>query len=234
MEDPNSDIQSGENGDTEKDESGEIEREVANECFPIDEGTLVSLGLEIAPSISVGGCTKVEEIGYSVLYLPDYLSQGTISNRNGSSACTPISIIAGYFVGNSPQLPLDNILLLFVGCMEVGNMLHEKQSLQYMNVHEALSLLPESMTTDIIEECGSIVNANTVVPLDFETPAYFVVISEGKSSVFLQRESEIYWLDSHSHLPHGASIYFIPLEGFDDFFRSKYDRCYVNIIVLSC
>jgi len=87
--------------------------------------------------------------------MPLMLSQSNINGRNGSTACTVISLLIGYtmlksaFTGD--EMP--ECLKYFVGCMEIGNLIHGSGGL--LTVPEALLVLPADINLSMTNEQNS-------------------------------------------------------------------------------
>ena len=205
------------------------------ERFDFDFDTIRSIGFETEPNLSTANCVKEDhQLGFTC-YLPNHLSQGVISNRNGSNACMVIALLAGYSMLKIAGNQLDDILHLFVGSMELGNVLYEENaSTELLNFTEGFDLLPESMHIHCVEESGCIIKENTTIPLHFDVPTFFLLVADEKSYSFLVKEDKVLFSDSHSHPPHGGCISVISLSNFDRFIRKNFENCYINIVVCAC
>eukprot|EP00111_Clytia_hemisphaerica_P015835 TCONS_00046776-protein len=208
-----------------------VEEEVVEEVIiglTATNDTLKELAQEVSANFDLSCCSEDVEGNFSRWYLPFELSQGAIGGRNGSSACTVISLLVGHFCGRSKDLMMDK-LLLFIGCMELGNTLHENQNLVNLNLYEGLSLLPESLNVELFEEAGNIITQNTSIPLEFSMDTFFVFIANEKSFSFFREGDDVYFFDSHANPPHGACVHVVPAEHFDTFIKGRFMNQYVNI-----
>ena len=213
----------------------EAEKTIEELELEIDGGTLRSVGFDIAPNFSTIDCIRECSQFFSIYYLPSNLSQGVISGRNGSNACMVISLLAGFAMLKMVGKELNEILCLFIGSMEVGNILYEeKESNELLNFSEGFALLPESIQIHCIEESGCIIREDISIPLNFDVPTFFLLIAEGKSYSFVVKDDHVIFSDSHANPPHGACISLILLPDFDEYIRKKFKDCYINIVVCAC
>ena len=90
--------------------------------------------------------------GVSCWRLPNTMSQGVYKGRNGSNACSLISLLIGHvFYKTKTRLPTqlvalpDHIITAVCGCMEIGNRVYDlcRHNLpsRYLSVQEASSVL---------------------------------------------------------------------------------------------
>lgn len=200
----------------------------------VDRNTVLSLARSIIPEFDISHCFREKAEFGEVFWFPSQLSQGVICGRNGSSACTVISCLAGYFA----QFCGDDFLtrfLTFIGTMEIGNILYEESgSTEFLSILEGLEIVQDVIQVECIEESGCVINKNIVIPLEFGISTYFVLVGNGKSYSFYKEKDVVYFMDSHANLPYGACIYVVPEESFDTMIRNKFNGCYVNLAVLSC
>ena len=180
--------------------------------------------------LTVGSLEPVfaEEVqpGVSCWRLPSEISQGLYKGRNGSNACSLISLLIGYaFCKNNTQIPSqqsalpENIITVICGCMELGNRVYDmcRHSLpsRYLSIQEAASVLdfwlncvvgntfpvrlqdPHEMSTT----CGQLSSAGNSQERSFS----FLIMNE-KTSFFLTAKNEVLYVDTHSHPPYGAIV----------------------------
>jgi len=181
--------------------------------------------------------------------LPKYYSQSYISGRNGSNACTTICLITGYSIiksnvlaGGCSHSSINKALEYFVGCLEVGNLLHEDNA--FLTAIEASALLPNELNLSIgIESNATIDHGPKSLYKQLKdlfqnkTDGFIIVIACGVSVCCLHIENRIYLFDSHSHGENGAVLWTTKLEYLGHMLEAAFDietneyiyLCYVNL-----
>ena len=159
-----------------------------------------------------------------------------IGNRNGSSACTIISLLVGYsgckraYTIEDISDMFDRVVPVFVGSMELGNILYEwNQCTGYLTPAEAIGLLPEPMGFAVKAEQSWLMSAGNLQKLYLFTEQYIiqqprnfaVYISRGETKcIFPVGSLHLALTDSHSHSPYGAEIKTAKTEYLDQLLRS--------------
>ena len=182
--------------------------------------------------------------GVETLMLPHGYSQGTLSRRNGSNACTVIALLAGYSVLKSKddetfnQNNMAYMLPILTGSMEIGNVIHDSNDPSlFCTVDEAIQILPGNMNLDIIEETNCSVTAESPDTNSLEQViadwicsgsdqmGFIIIIQGGKSYCFVSTNRHVALLDSHATPPYGARVVFATSEQYrfliDVFFSNQ-------------
>ena len=190
-------------GDEEQDADEEDEEETSDE-FEITHTMLKNVGDDLI-DFSAMDCICTSNDDYRAINLPPRFCQSGLNGRNGSSACTVISVIAGYYFTKFTfkfQKLMEDILPLYVGCIEIGNFVH--QTSQFLLVQEAITLLPLSMSASWEEN---------VFPCDLhlhimqlKKSQFMVVISGCYSVCVVKNDNSASLFDSHSRNGYGALI----------------------------
>ncbi|XP_078364800.1 uncharacterized protein LOC144649212 [Oculina patagonica] len=160
--------------------------------------------------------------------LPFFLSQSTIGGRQGSNACTVISLLmAKTYLTNKSLLQLNNDqplspswILAFMSCMMGGNQVYDRtmQSPSYLGVVEAIPLVrsslgrvnyEEELTVCFVQEPNS--REESVLSFHLSrrlnnTNAAFTIISGLTITFVSDADGNIILMDSHLHHPKGALI----------------------------
>lgn len=173
---------------------------------------------ELAPlcSVSLG-----EEV--CAWKLPQQMCQSLFNQRNGSNACSLISLLIAYVLEKKNiQIPEEGfippyLVKILCGCIELGNCIYDncRDSLpnRYLSIQEAFTLLP--FTSISVEEPLPVRledehHLSTIwgqLDLLTETSRNFVnIIIDEKTSLFVLIPPSVLYIDTHSHLPHGAVI----------------------------
>ena len=138
---------------------------------------------------------------------PTGYSQGGLNGRNGSSACSVISLIAGYYftrnVFNFETELFSDVLPLYLGCMEMGNFIHDASG--FLTVQEAIGRVP-SLSISAADERNLYFSDLLEFIGNIERSQFLLVIS-GCSTVCVTRNEENYTLfDSHQRNGRGSLI----------------------------
>ena len=173
-----------EGGDDDEDEIEEVTLEL-----------VLSTGNELADGKS---CTA----DGNNFFFPSDLCQARLNGRNGSSACTTISLLVGYFLPRVLTKGQTAILECFVGCIEFGNYIHGDQA--DTTVEESLKLknLPEMSVTNL----DNTFFTNLFERLSGFQSRFIVVTGNGKSMCCVPHDGYFVFFDSHSHGDYGALV----------------------------
>ena len=156
-------------------------------------------------------------------YFPPEISQSTFNGRNGSNACSMISILAAYFFARSRlEIPKGGVLSsefvkTFCGCIELGNRMYDlcRHGLpnRYLSIEEAAALLSfTDMSTagplpvrledehELSTVCGQLGTLS-------ENRTYFAsIVIDEKTSIFILSPPHVLYIDSHLHGIYGAVV----------------------------
>lgn len=206
-----------EEGDEESDDEGSIDNDEDSESgdedgYGFDYDTIRNTGLDIMGTVEEEDC----QTGENFIILPLHLCQSTLGGRNGSNACTVISVITGCFVNENDRISLKESLPVYIGCIEAGNSLHE--GLEFLLVDEAIQLLPFTVTVN--EERDCYVRDVESITLQLFQEAKSIILTTNNASVCLVKLSneKIFLFDSHRHNNMGALIAWTE-NGFNDIVR---------------
>lgn len=202
-------------GDDDGDDGGDGEDDGGDDDGEDDSGDgfdydiLRNVGLEIMGTVEEEDC----QTGENFIILPPHLCQSTLGGRNGSSACTVISLITGCFINQNDRISLKESLPAFIGCIEAGNSLHEGP--EFLLVDEAIQLLPFSATVNEERDCYK-KDLETIVLQLFQN-AKAIILNSNNSSVCLVKLSnqKVFLFDSHQHNNMGGLIAWTE-KGFND------------------
>ena len=167
---------------------------------------------------------------------PEEISQGCYNGRNGSSACSVISLIIGYVMskGNVPlppcslQQPLPDLLVKAIcGSIQLGNHLYDvcRESLpaRYLSIEEAASVLrpcvqisaddplPIRLTDEheLSTLCGQLAQSG-------ENNTASIIINE-RTSTFHLSQCYIVYIDTHKHISKGVLVVAAHRDALKDF-----------------
>ena len=185
--------------DSELESEDHVNEEDENLAQELDLPLLLSIGAELCP-------TNVY-INDNEVILPPQCSQSYINGRNGSNACTTISIIVGGYVLKSEMLEdglTRELCSLFVGCMEMGNIFHNDNG--FLACHESLALVP-SDECEMGEEYNCFPNDIAAYLSSLSLINQFVIITgRGETICCLSCSEKLFFFDSHTHGDKGGSI----------------------------
>ena len=230
-------VQANDTSDVTNDVEKDIESEVPNLFDECDEELVYLTGTELIDGLTLDSCFKQDNNGVTVVLLPDQFCQGSLSGRNGSSACTIINLLTGYCIITYRNFPNETpdkhnaILTMFIGCMEIGNIIQERNDTSVsMTVEEGIDQLPENIQLELLEETNSYLspeNKSLLVDVvkrfieHFDNHTFMIIIYKEKSYCILKN---VYLLafDSHANPPFGARIAFTNTDNYvsliNDFF----------------
>ena len=166
----------------------------------LDPHILKDIGENLMGSFGLRDCNT----GDNFVLLPPDFCQGRLNGRNGSSACTVISLITGCLMARLDHLSFKETIPLYVGCIEAGNSLHDKST--FLRLEDAIDLI--SIPAEISIETNCLPNdlGRTIRQL-FEVGNIIVVICNGYTVSFVKTlDSKIFFFDSHQHGEMGAFI----------------------------
>lgn len=156
-------------------------------------------------------------------YFPQEISQSTFNGRNGSNACSLISVLlACLFVRKNMQIPDEgflpnNVIQILCGCMELGNRMYDmcRDSLpnRYLSVEEAVSLLSftnisveEPLPVRMEDEHELSTLCRQLGRLSENRNCFVNIIVNEKTSLFVVTPTNIMYIDTHLHGSSGAVI----------------------------
>lgn len=190
--------------DEEEEEEDETNDESDNDEFEITCTMLKNVGDDLI-DFSLVECVCTSNDASRVINLPLRFCQSGLNGRNGSSACSVISVIAGYYFTKFSfkfENLIEDILPLYVGCIEIGNCVH--QTSHFLYVHEAIALLPLSMSSSW-EENVYLRDLNLHI-MRLEKSQFMVVISGCYAVCIVKNDDHVTLFDSHSRNGLGALI----------------------------
>ena len=172
-------------------------------------------------------CFRMSKLNISFWHFPRNLSQTYFSGRNGSNACTIISLIFGRFFSRS-ELPFQNTgyldaawLNLFHSCIEEGLLLYdslvkdmgvldlciEEVRDRYggrLNISDVSSSLPVSFESEV-ESVTILYQLQRLINLHMKQVV--LLIHKGRTSAFLiYNDGRIMYADSHAFGSEGALL----------------------------
>lgn len=182
----------------------------------LDIDLIKSLSSDLIESTALQNCFFFEHADVIHVYLPLALSQCQINGRNGSNACSVISLLVGYFVTQSSVLMhgfgVNNIMPVFVGCIEAGNILYDCGG--FLHVVEAMSYLPDHISLNVSDEQNCFVeNISTTMASHLSILHqydYVIFVAAGKTICCVAEGGNVFVFDSHTHGEYGPSISCIP------------------------
>ena len=226
--------------DEEEEEEVEVDGGERNEEEMMEEMEEMDLTFENIHNVGIdlmdfqrNDCVTVKrEKVYSIL-LPYGFSQGTLNGRNGSAACTVISLLTGYFFTRFTTHVEDfqQLVSLYLGCMEVGNSKYRNGEL--LSVNEALDYLP-SLSMDIVEETNCSIEGLSAAIESIVNSQFLVITSQARSVCIIRNPERFILFDSHQTKEAGALILSCPINGIDvlseNIIADKNDIICVNYI----
>ena len=237
---------------TEFVESSDQQSENNEEESDLSEVEWDDLGVDLSDSILKEPSLKVEPVYFvdgdvRSWMFPAEFCQSSIDGRNGSNACSVISLaVAHTFLTVDIPLPLENHLpsdwtkLLYL-CMRLGNALYDnaRQSLphRYLNAAEGAQLFSNYATVNVgqpypvrVEDQHilSTIEEQLRVLTRHKKRCAALFIYDDKTVAFLVgKHGNVAVIDSHSHPPYGAAI--ISCKNLSPLFVS----CFQNVAVLN-
>ena len=164
--------------------------------------------------------------GVTCWKFPKEISQGLYKGRNGSNACSLISILAGYALSLQNTAPPDCnssissvFLKVLCSCIEIGNRIYDlcRDSLpsRYLSIQEAASVLEMWFDMDVginlpvrLKDHHVLSTIGGQLQEAFVSRSSFVafLILNEKTSLFYFTEGVVTYIDTHIHEPSGALI----------------------------
>lgn len=221
-EDDVEDVSEGEEDEGDEDDLGDLQEEqVAGAIRADDELTEFTDELQPFPPL------RSELIGENIYVwrFPQDISQSTFNKRNGSNACSFISILlACLFKRKNMQIPGEgflpsNVLRILCGCIEIGNRMYDncRDSLpsRYLSVQEAATLVsfsnvhvsvaePLPVRLEDVHELSTL--CGQLRKLTDDKTYYLNIVINEKTSLFVLTPPNIMYIDTHLHGSSGAVI----------------------------
>jgi len=164
--------------------------------------------------------------GVTCWKFPKEISQGLYKGRNGSNACSLISILAAYALSLQNTAPPDcnsSISSIFLkvlcGCIEIGNRIydlrHDSLPSRYLSIQEAASVLEMWFDMDVginlpvwLKDHHVLSTVGGQLQEAFVSRSSFVafLILNKKTSLFYFTEGIVTYIDTHCHEPSGAVV----------------------------
>ena len=164
--------------------------------------------------------------GVSCWKFPKEISQGFYKGRNGSNACSLISILLGYALSFQKVPPPEcqsciasAIVEVLCGCIEIGNRVYNfcRESLpsRYLSIQEAASVLEMWCTMDVGDNLPvrlkdhhvmSTVSGQLKEAISSCNAFTAFLILNDKTSLFYFTDSIVMYIDTHCHGPSGAVV----------------------------
>ena len=213
--------------DDDKDEDEDDEKEGIKDDNESVDAVLHALHrIEVAPGSPLS--YEILAPGVHICRFPRTICQGRYKGRNGSNACSVISLLMSYAITKRniriqacqtpPELP-NTIVDVLCGCIELGNEIYDicRASLpsRYISIEEASTLLRAWFDSsvgdalpvrlrddhDMSTVCGQLsLNASSH---DFITA--HIIINE-KTSLYHFSNNNVMYIDTHSHGSNGSVI----------------------------
>ena len=168
-----------------------------------------------------------EDVGpVSCWRLPSHMSQGRYKGRNGSNACSLISLMIGYvFYKTKTRIPSmqtalsDNIISVICGSMELGNRVYDlfRHNLpsRYLSIEEAASVLDTWLECSVGNTLPvrlqdphemSTVSAQLSLAMASQDSSFSFLIMNEKTSFLFTTKKDVLYIDTHSHSSCGAVV----------------------------
>lgn len=157
--------------------------------------------------------------------LPQQICQSLFNQRNGSNACSLISILIAYVMAKKDiKIPDEGIIPTYLvkilcGCIELGNRIYDnyRDSLpnRYLSIHEASTLLSSFTSISVGEllpvrledehHLSTFWGQLDLLKSSSSRSSVNIIINE-KTSLFVVIAPSVLYIDTHFHQPHGAVI----------------------------
>ena len=175
--------------------------------------------------------------------LPIDVSQGRYRGRNGSNACSLISLLIGHTLQKRNIWPLScdsqlpsSIVDVICGCIEMGNRAYDlyRESLpsRYLSIQEAATVLEMWFEADVgdnlpvrldDQHTQSTIAGQLQEAIQSETNVFGYLILNEKTSLFHMNARVISYVDTHAHAPHGPVIVQAPLNELVGFCKAVWE-----------
>lgn len=153
--------------------------------------------------------------------LPQQMCQSLFNQRNGSNACSLISLLIAYVMAKKDiQIPNEGfipsyLVKILCGCIELGNRIYDncRDSLpnRYLSIQEASTLLSftsiavqDSLPVRLEDEHHLSTVWGQLHLLKGTSRNYVNIIINEKTSLFVLIPPSVLYIDTHAHQTHGA------------------------------
>ena len=211
------------------------DKEIENFYEEMDFDLILSTGYDLMGQLDLTDCHQLclDDV-VECLFLPSEFSQGSISGRNGSNACSLIALLLGFSTTHLPmqgvrEICLRQIMPIFIGCMEIGNLLYEvQQNSNLLTIVDAVSLIPDHIKLTISDETNSFLGEESGVCFkdvltefkgSVKERQFLTLVSGHETRSLVKIGSDLFVFDSHSHPPYGASIHMVPFVNCEAFLK---------------
>ena len=172
--------------DDDVDDNGEIDEE-------LDSQLAISAGRELLSE------EKFKRTKSSIIYHTS-VCQGQLNGRNGSVACTTISVVTGMLI--SSESLKEGLTAphakMYVGCIEIGNIYHGDNG--FFFAAESMSLLPDGVELFMKEESNCFIHSLLPCLLKtFETDSFATITCENQTVCCIPSNGRLFFFDSHFH-----------------------------------
>lgn len=241
--------------DEEEMDANDVDEE-GYECNGDEDHDLCSDGRPQSPDIVIDAMEKLtvdsmgpvlaEELlpGVFCWRLPCTISQGTYKGRNGSNACSLISLLIGHiFCKTKTQLPTkqsalpDDIIAVVCCSMELGNRVYDlcRDNLpsRFLSVQEAASVLETWLSCTVRNvlpvrlqdphEKSTMSGQLKLAMASHDSSTSFLIINEKTSFFLTTSNEEVMYIDTHSHPSCGAVVVLSTLQQLSNFCKAIWD-----------
>jgi len=204
----------------------------------LDLDLVLTVGTESMYDAIIDDCLVGYNENCTYVFLPHSHSQSTINKRNGSSACSVISLLVGKFLSLSSILCkgfiFNNIFPVFLGCMEIGNIIYHEENL--LSVKEAVSFMPDTVDLEITNERNcyptTLDSLLTEFMIDLSNGEFVVIVACERTVCCVFTDTHVYIFDSHVHEENGAAIHSFTKENMSSI--SKTLNCSDDNLIYAC
>ena len=163
----------------------------------LDSRALVNFGEELK-LINPPVITKSEKSDHFLVKLNQNFCQSYINGRNGSNACTVISVLACYCAINCQISDFDMLLSCYIGAMGHGNQLYDRLFHGFPMVTEVIDFVGEHVDVVLKEE--------TNVNFDKNENEAMIFVANYKTVSLTRHGSNFRLFDSHCHGDYGGFV----------------------------
>ena len=212
---------------------------------PIDKDVVLAVGVEFMDDSVVEHSHLWIENEVTKILLPSSLSQSNISGRNRTSSFTVIELVTRHVLTKHKILErgfrLNDILPLFLGSVELGNIYHPHGN--FLSAAEGIDLLSNKMSVTLHNEKNCYITGESSLQDVFREyfnelhGIYFLmIVTSGMSFCVVKNGDFIFLFDSHSHGDMGAAIHSAKLDYMDNFIDEfpapKNDLMYTCVVAV--
>ena len=232
--------------DEEEMDANDVDEE-GYECNGDEDHDLCSDGRPQSPDIVIDSMEPIlaQELfpGVSCWRLPSTIGQGTYKGRNGSNACSLISLLIGHICKTKTQLPTkqsalpDDIIAVVCCSMELGNRVYDlfRDNLpsRFLSVQEAASVLETWLSCTVRNvlpvrlqdphEKSTMSGQLKLAMASHDSSTSFLIINEKTSFFLITSNEEVMYIDTHSHPSCGAAVVLSTLQQLSNFCRAIWD-----------